>query len=92
MSWCTEPTWPPDSLYSLWFYPSVNRFENEDGWIMHNLSDRFDVWQLEEWKKTKDYACLVDKQGNLCELFYMDEDDDHFLTTSFLSRPVKSNN
>jgi len=46
----------PESVCSLWYYPSINRFTDEDGNILHDLSDRFDVWQLDEWKKDKEYG------------------------------------
>lgn len=70
MSWGTDA--PPDSLYSLWYYPDINRFVDEDGTIIHNLSDKFHVWELEEWKKTLDYGILRDRNGDLWELFCPD--------------------
>jgi hypothetical protein len=64
---------PPDSLYSLWYHPDINRFSNEDNNIVANLSDRFDVWQLDEWKRTRDYGILRDRNGDWCELYYPNE-------------------
>lgn len=61
---------PPDSAYALWYYPEINRFTDSDGNILHDLHELFDVWQLEEWKRTKDYGILVDHNGNVCELYY----------------------
>ena len=61
---------PPESSYSLWFYPSINRFTDDDGNILHDLHELFDVWQLEEWKKTQDYGLLIDRKGGLCEMYY----------------------
>jgi hypothetical protein len=83
--------YPPDSVYSLWYYPDINRFADEDGYILHDLSDRFDVWELDEWKKTCDYGILIDRRGNLCEVFYPteEEDEDWPVTPLFLSRPVR---
>lgn len=75
MKWNLEFMGPPDSLYSLWYYPQFNRFANEDGTILHDLSDLFDVWQLDEWKRTCDYGILLDRTGNWCELYYPDEDE-----------------
>ena len=71
-----EITNPPDSAYGLWYYPSINRFADEDGNILHDLHEFFDVWQLDEWKKTKDYGLMVDRKGNLCELYYLDAFDE----------------
>lgn len=71
---------PPESVYSLWFYPSINRFTDDDGNVLHDLSELFDVWQLDEWKKTQDYGLLVDRNGNLCELYYPSEvEEEDFL-------------
>ena len=61
---------PPDSANTLWYDPEVNRFEDECGVVVHDLSPYFDVWQLDTWKKTKDYAFMTDKKGDLWELFY----------------------
>jgi hypothetical protein len=71
--WNPKPTWPQDSMYSLWYYPDINRFKDEDGHILHDLSDKFDVWQLDEWKKTRDYGILTDRNGELVELYYSEE-------------------
>ena len=57
-------------IISFWFYPEHNRFTDENGCIMHDMSDYFDLWELDEWKKTRDYGMLFDKHGNMCELFY----------------------
>lgn len=65
-----ESVSPPDSANALWYDPTVNRFEDESGQIIHDLQPYFDTWQLDKWKKTKDYALLVDKNGDLWELFY----------------------
>ena len=61
---------PPDSVNTLWYDPFTNRFEDECGIILHDLSQYFDTWQLDRWKKTKDYALMVDKNGDLWEIFY----------------------
>lgn len=70
---------PVDSAYGLWYYPCINRFVDEDGHILHNLVDLFDVWQLEEWKQTGEYGVLIDHKGDLCELYYATPEDDKIL-------------
>ena len=70
MNWDRQVTSPPESVYGLWYYPSINRFVDEDGHILHDLSELFDVWQLDEWKRTQDYGLLMDRKGDLCELYY----------------------
>lgn len=67
-----EPSNPPRDAYGLWYYPDINRFSDENGNILHDLSDLFALWQLEQWKKTKDYGLMVDRKGNLCELYYLE--------------------
>jgi len=69
-----EFTTPPESAQGLWYDPAINRFIDEDGHILHDLHQYFDLWQLDEWKKTRDYGLLVDRQGNLWELYYTDDD------------------
>jgi len=69
-----------EDIYSLWYFPSINRFTDEDGNVLHDLSNLFDVWELEEWKKTQEYGLLIDRNGKLCELFYPTElEEYHFL-------------
>lgn len=60
---------PPDSMVSIWYNPTVNRFFNGDE-VIHNLSPYFTTWELDQWKKKKDYAVLSDRNGGLWELFY----------------------
>lgn len=61
---------PPESVKGLWYDPIINRFSDESGAIIHDLGALFPVWQLDQWKKTRDYAYLRDKKGEFWELFY----------------------
>ena len=61
---------PPDSANSLWYHSKTNWFEDEDGTIIYDLSEFFDTWQLDKWKKQEDYGVLQDKKGDLWEIFY----------------------
>ena len=61
---------PPDSANSLWYHSKTNWFEDEDGTIVYDLSEFFDTWQLDKWKKQEDYGVLQDKKGDLWEIFY----------------------
>ena len=69
---------PPESAYGIWYYESINRFIDDDGHILHDLHELFDVWELDEWKRTQDYGLLRDRNGNLCELYYLIEARRHF--------------
>ena len=64
-------TCPPDGEYGLWYHEDINRFKNEDGEILHDLADLFDVWELEEWKKTKEFGIMISKNGFICEFYYI---------------------
>ena len=80
---------PPESAYSLWYYPSINRFTDDDGQILHDLSDLFDVWQLEEWKRAQDYGILLDRKGDWCELYYVDSfEEREFLERLQINREI----
>ncbi len=61
---------PPDSAYGLWFYPSINRFMDEDGNVIHDTHELFHAWEVDQWKKTQDYGLLVSKQGDIVELYF----------------------
>lgn len=71
-----EPTNPPESAYGLWYDARINRFVDEGGHILHNLSHLFPLWVLDEWKRLKSYGLLYDRDGNLWELFYCDPDEE----------------
>lgn len=61
---------PPESAKGLWYEPTINRFKDDTGGILHDLTALFPTWQLDMWKKGKDYALLKDRRGELWELFY----------------------
>ena len=65
---------PPESAQGLWYDPKINRFVDEGGYILHDLHQYFNLWQLDEWKKTRGYALLEDRNGDFWELFYPDND------------------
>ena len=80
---------PPESAYSLWYYPSINRFTDDDGQILHDLADLFDVWELDEWKRTQDYGILLDRKGDWCELYYVDSfEEREFLERLQINREI----
>lgn len=66
---------PPESAYGLWYDVKLNRFKDEDGNVLHDLHDIFPVWQLDKWKRTQSYGVMVDRKGELCELYWCDEKD-----------------
>jgi len=61
---------PVDSDYSLYYYPDINRFIDEDGNIWHSLHKVFHEWEIEKWKNMQDYGIMHDKEGHLVELYY----------------------
>ena len=83
-----EPS-PPESAYMLCYHPAINRFVDEDGMILHDLSDLFDVWELDEWKRTQDYGILLDRKGDWCELYYADSfEEREFLERLRINREI----
>jgi hypothetical protein len=62
--------YPQENAKGLWYNARTNRFEDDNGVIIHDLSDLFPTWQLDVWKKTKEYALLKDRKGELWDLFY----------------------
>jgi len=70
----------PEAMgYYLYYYPSINRFTDSDGTIIHNLLPYFQVWEIEKWKKTKDYGLIEDRFGNPWEFFYLEEEVEEHL-------------
>ena len=61
---------PPESCRGLWYNPKVNRFKDDSGAILDDLTAYFPTWQLDIWKKDKQYALLRDRRGELWEVFY----------------------
>lgn len=73
---------PPEAMRTLWYEKRINRFADEDGYILQDLSPYFDTWQLDKWKKNKDYDILIDKAGEAWEVFYNDICDHKCATCS----------
>ena len=89
MNWDKRPMSPPESAYMLYYYPSINRFVDEEDNILHDLTDLFDVWQLDEWKRTQDYGILLDRKGDWCELYYVDSfEEREFLERLQINREI----
>lgn len=64
-----------DDTYSFSYLPSINRFvDNRLGCIIHDLSRMFHTWELDQWKKTKDYGLIQGKDGQLYDFYYLDEE------------------
>lgn len=63
-------------MRALWYYPDINRFTDDDGYIIHDLSEFFPQWELDKWKKYRDYDILTDRQGERWEIFYLYPDDE----------------
>ena len=61
---------PPESCKGLWYIKKINRFKDEQGNVIHDLSALFPTWMLDKWKRKKEYALVRDRQGELWELFY----------------------
>ena len=64
----------------LSYLPSINRFVDTNGCIIHDLTRIFDIWQLNRWKREKETSIIMDKDGKLWRLEYRndDEEDDVF--------------
>jgi len=56
--------------YEIYYHENINKFKI-NGKIVHDLSDLFDVWELEEWKKTKEFGIMISKNGFICEFYYI---------------------
>lgn len=54
----------------MWYNPEINRFVDEDGEIQNNLHEFFPAWMLDKWKCKKTYDILIDRKGNLWELYW----------------------
>jgi len=70
---------PPDSAYGLWYFPSINCFVDDDGHLIKNIEDYFYSWEILEWLKTEDYGVMIGKDGELYELFWLEDYEDIFM-------------
>lgn len=55
----------------LYYLPSLNRFADHDGMIVHDLQKIFDAWQLAVWKREKQDSVMVTRDGKEMMLYYM---------------------
>ena len=63
-----------DDTYSFSYLPSINRFVDRLGCIVHDLSRMFYTWELDQWKKTQDYGLIRGKDDQLYDFYYLDEE------------------
>lgn len=77
--------------YSLWYVEEINRFQNEFGDIIHDVSEFLDPYTVMNWKRSRTSCILEDRQGNLVKLFFVpatecnnfeEEDDPHLVVYS----------
>jgi len=65
------------SMRTLSYLPSINRFMDADaGYIVHNLVQFFDTWQLDDWKRIGLSGQITDKNGELWELEYLNDEEE----------------
>ena len=66
----------------LSYSPSLNRFVDEDGVVIHDTSALFDMWEVRDWlnSDTERDLILLTKTGGTVRLIYMNEyeEDDLF--------------
>lgn len=69
-----ETDHPHDSCDLLTYYPVINRFLNEDGDILHHVSELIDWWILDQFRKSSKSMLVMGKDGEtLYELEIADE-------------------
>lgn len=76
-----EPTNPIDVTNVLFFYPSINRFADENGNVLDDLHSYFSTIQLDLWKKQKKSSYMIDRRGEICALYYPDSETEEQLCT-----------
>lgn len=65
-----------NEAYTFSYLPSINRFVDVQGCIIHDLSRIFHTWELDQWKKTKDYGLIRGKDDQLYDFYYLDGDEE----------------
>ncbi len=67
-------------MRALYYSPSVNRFTDVKGCIIHDLHELFYVWVLDQWKKDGVSTKLIDRHGDQWSLYYLTshEENDMF--------------
>jgi len=66
-----------NDAYTFSYLPSINRFVDVQGCIIHDLSKLFHTWKLDQWKKTQDYGLIRGKDDQLYDFYYLDDDDEY---------------
>ena len=58
----------------LSYSPYLNRFVDEDGVVINDTSNLFDMWEVRNWLNSNtERDLLVTKNGNRVRLIYMNE-------------------
>lgn len=68
-------------MRALYYSPSLNRFTDVEGCVIHDLHEIFEVWKLDAWKKSRANASILeDRHGDQWEVFRLTahEENDMF--------------
>ena len=61
-----------NDTHTFSYLPSINRFVDVQGCIIHDLGKLFYTWELDQWKKTQDYGLIRGKDDQLYDFYYLD--------------------
>ena len=61
---------------SLFYLNSINRFADEEWYIVHDIRKLFDIWQLDRWKRNGRNDRMIAKDGQEWVLYYLDDDEE----------------
>ena len=63
--------------YILFYIPSLNRFMDHNWKIVHDLSDVFDAWQIQRWKRNRRDDVVRTKNENIdMMIYYLNDEED----------------
>lgn len=61
---------------TLLYLPSINRFVDNEWYILNSLQRLFGTWQLDKYKKNKKDICMTSKDGTTWTIYYLNVKED----------------
>ena len=62
--------------HSLFYLPMLNRFADQEWYIVHDIRRIFDNWQIDHWKGKKQNDTMLGRDGILWTLYYLDNEEE----------------
>jgi len=67
------------NVNAISYLPSINRFIDMNWCVVHDLYKLFNLWQLDEWKRSREYGIIIARNGEPWEVYYLSPEEENYI-------------